>query len=72
MGHKGFDKIIRASRVAPAIESGTVYLPESAHWLNEFEQEVENFPLPEFHDDQVDAMTQYLTRVREPSEIFIG
>lgn len=72
MSPKGFDKIIRASRVAPAIEAGTVYLPESAPWLYDFEQEIENFPLPEFHDDQVDALSQYLSRVREPSEIFIG
>jgi predicted phage terminase large subunit-like protein len=66
------DKTIRAARIAPLIESGMVLIPERAPWLLEFETEIENFPLPEFHDDQVDMVTQYLNRIREPSEVFIG
>jgi predicted phage terminase large subunit-like protein len=68
----GENKSIRMARVAPAIESGTVWLPESAPWLYDYEQEVENFPMQGFHDDQVDMTSQYLARQREPSEIFIG
>ena len=40
-------------------------------WLFDYETELENFPNAE-HDDQVDSTSQFLGRVREPMEIFVG
>lgn len=65
------DKIVRMSNESPTIEAGNIFIPESAPWLFDFEQEVMNFPNAE-NDDQVDAMSQYLGHVRDPSEIFVG
>jgi predicted phage terminase large subunit-like protein len=52
-------KLVRARAIAPLIESGNVYLPRNAYWLNDFLSEVSAFPSGS-HDDQVDAMTQAL------------
>jgi predicted phage terminase large subunit-like protein len=58
------DKIARVARISPMIEAGKVMLPLHAPWLADFEQEVSAFPnVP--HDDQLDAMSQYLNWVRE-------
>jgi len=57
-------KVVRMDTEAPQIEAGNVYLPEVAGWLFDFETEVANFPVGT-HDDQVDAMSQYLKRIRE-------
>nr|WP_306672100.1 phage terminase large subunit [Geothrix sp. SG10] len=54
------DKVVRLLAVSALIESGRVWLPESAPWLMDFEAEVMAFPNGR-HDDQVDAMTQALT-----------
>jgi len=56
-------KVVRASVESPSIEAGLVWLPESAPWLHDFEQEILNFPNGE-HDDQIDQLTQYLKRTR--------
>ena len=53
------DKIMRAMRITPVIESGNVYLPINASWLADFESELSAFPFSK-HDDQVDSMTQAL------------
>jgi predicted phage terminase large subunit-like protein len=53
------DKATRAAQQSAAVESGRVYLPESASWLGEFERELLGFPNGK-HDDQVDAMVQFL------------
>jgi predicted phage terminase large subunit-like protein len=53
------DKQSRALSCVNLIESGKVWLPESAPWLKNFRAEVCNFPNGK-HDDQVDAMTQHL------------
>ena len=58
------DKLTRMSVESAALEAGRVWLPESAPWLADFEGECTNFPLVT-HDDQVDAMSQYLRWQRE-------
>jgi predicted phage terminase large subunit-like protein len=54
-------KVARANAVSPAIESGNVYLPSKAIWLNEFVEQVSAFPNGK-NDDMVDTMTQALNR----------
>lgn len=53
------DKIVRMSACTAIIESGSVYLPRSAPWLDELESELSAFPLG-VHDDQVDALSQLI------------
>ena len=52
-------KEARAAAVQPAIESGNVYLPDGAPWLDDFVGEFSAFPRGR-HDDQVDCLTQAL------------
>src|SRR5208337_498934 len=54
------DKVSRAHAVSPLVESGRVFLPDSAQWLSDFIDEATAFPTSQ-HDDQVDALTQALT-----------
>jgi predicted phage terminase large subunit-like protein len=49
----------RANAVAPQVESGNVYLPEGAGWLDTFVGELAGFPRAR-HDDCVDSMSQAL------------
>lgn len=53
------DKLEYVNACSPLIESGRVFLPFSAVWLDDFLAECEDFPGGEF-DDQVDAMSKYL------------
>ncbi len=57
------DKVARASAVSPIVESGRVYLPESAAWLADFLDEASSFPAAP-HDDQIDALSQALNYLR--------
>lgn len=59
-------KLARASAVGPQVEAGNVWLPspDDAPWVDEFVQECANFPAGA-HDDQVDAMSQALLRLRQ-------
>ena len=60
------DKLTRISTESPAIESGRVFLPESASWLPEYELELTTCPSsPTF--DQVDMTSQFLKRMRTVS-----
>lgn len=52
----------RVSAVSPYIESGNVFIPDSASWKDDFILECSMFPRGA-HDDQVDAMTQALQRM---------
>jgi len=52
----------RVNAVAPAIESGHVYLPEGAPWLEDYLRQWSEFPAGE-NDDMVDATTQCLSRM---------
>jgi predicted phage terminase large subunit-like protein len=47
------------------IESGFVYIPETASWLAEYLHEMTVFPKGK-HDDQVDSTAQFLDRVKKP------
>lgn len=49
------DKITRAMDAAPLVESGNVYLPESAEWLSDILRETGQFPNSK-HDDTVDPL----------------
>lgn len=60
------DKVTRFAAVSALIEAGRVVLPEQAAWLADFETELFAFPNGT-HDDQVDALTQYLDWVRSCS-----
>lgn len=60
------DKLTRFAGVSAMIEAGRLVLPEQAAWLTDFEQELLAFPATT-HDDQVDALTQYLEWLRESS-----
>ncbi len=57
------DKVTRFAQVTPLIEAGKVALPNYTSWLPEFEAELVGFPHAA-HDDQVDALSQYLNWVR--------
>jgi predicted phage terminase large subunit-like protein len=56
------DKVVRLNAVSPVIQSGNVYLPERAEWLQDFIEEICSFPSVE-HDDQVDSMTMALSQL---------
>lgn len=61
-------KLARASAVAAQIESGNVYLPDPAlvPWVYDFIEECASFPHGS-NDDQVDAMSQALSRLDVPN-----
>lgn len=56
-------KEARLQAVAPAWEAGNVFVPEAAPWTDDFRSELLFFPNAK-HDDQVDAMTQYINKKR--------
>jgi predicted phage terminase large subunit-like protein len=62
-------KEARAHAVSPQIEAGNVYLPDCsiAPWVEGFIEECAAFPNGT-HDDQVDAMSQALNRLRSGGE----
>jgi len=67
------DKIARVYAATPIIEAGKVFLPENAHWLFDYIEELSAFPNTE-HDDQVDSTTQVLSYLKgkiEQEEIVI-
>jgi predicted phage terminase large subunit-like protein len=53
------DKATRMAACSALIETGDVYLPNDADWLQTFRAELLQFP-GGAHDDQVDALSQYL------------
>ena len=57
-------KLARVNAVAPAIESGHVFVPltEKAAWAEDFIDQFTAFPAGA-HDDMVDAATQALSRL---------
>lgn len=64
-------KMARAQAVSPQVEAGNVYLPHPliAPWVDSFLDECAAFPNAS-HDDQVDQMSQVLTRWQTHSGIF--
>ena len=63
------DKLEYVNACSPLIESGRVFLPFSALWLDDFLAECEDFPGGEF-DDQVDVMSKYLNEKKGKSTDF--
>lgn len=57
-------KITRFAAISAMIEAGRLSLPQHAGWLPAFESELLEFPHGR-HDDQVDALTQYLDFLRK-------
>jgi predicted phage terminase large subunit-like protein len=57
-------KAARVAAVSPFIEAGNVHLPAAARapWILDFVEECAGFPTAA-HDDQVDTMTQAITRL---------
>lgn len=55
-------KVARVNAVSPQIESGNVYLPIDAEWVQDFVEECAAFPNGK-HDDSVDSMSQALARL---------
>ena len=55
-------KAARVNAVSPAIESGHVYLPIGAPWIEEYLRQWSEFPAGK-HDDMVDATSQCLNRM---------
>ena len=60
---KGQDKIARLNAVADMYASGHVWFPETS-WASQTVEEILAFPAGE-HDDEVDAMTLALQRIRK-------
>lgn len=61
-------KEARARAITPEVESGNVYLPHPSdpgnEWVADLLSELRNFP-HDAHDDQVDALTQALSGLRD-------
>lgn len=56
-------KVARVNAVAPAIETGHVWLPKGAPWLEDYLKQWSEFPAGK-HDDMVDASTQALSKMQ--------
>jgi len=67
------DKMMRMNAQTARIEAGSIYLPERAHWLDEFRKELLAFPAGR-HNDQIDAFSQGLNHVfnRRRQEVRVG
>ena len=53
------DKLMRLEAQSIKFESGRVYLPSHASWLDEYVREITGFPGSKY-DDQVDSTSQAL------------
>lgn len=64
------DKYTRFLEIEADLDSGYVYLPESAHWLPVFQRECEAFTggKQSEHDDIVDCLTYFLKIARQREE----
>ncbi|BBI98694.1 hypothetical protein FGKAn22_03870 [Ferrigenium kumadai] len=58
-------KIERLEAVLHLLNGGNVLLPNAGNWLSDFFEEMCSFPTSP-HDDQVDALSQYLSWVEDP------
>jgi len=55
-------KVARVNAISPAIETGHVFLPKDAPWLEEYLKEWSEFPNGK-HDDEVDATSQAISNM---------
>ena len=58
------DKITRCAAVSAQFESGCVFIPKNAPWLDELKAELLGFPNTK-NDDQVDSITQALLWIKK-------
>jgi predicted phage terminase large subunit-like protein len=64
------DKITRLRSAIPKIEGGSLFLPKSAPYLDDFVEECLGFPRVK-HDDHVDALSQFLNwRINGDASVF--
>ena len=61
-------KIQRVYAVSSKFESGNVYLPQNARWVESYVYELTVFPAGA-HDDQVDATTQLLSQYKRAARL---
>ena len=54
----------RVYSIAPLLEGGDVFLPKDAAFIPAFRAEYITFPSHSEHDDQLDALSQFLINVR--------
>ncbi len=59
------DKLSRMHAPSAKIEAGHVHVPKHADWLDDFFIEITQFPRSR-HDDQVDALSQFLCWISAP------
>lgn len=67
------DKLRRAFVVTPLFESGKIYVPQSAAWVDGYIEELCSFPAPTGYADLVDSTSQGLTqlvRMKKRMEFF--
>ncbi|MBT3625803.1 MAG: phage terminase large subunit [Gammaproteobacteria bacterium] len=62
------EKVVRMSTQSAKIREGRVYIPRKADWLEAFHQELSTFPYGP-HDDQVDALSQFLSWFDERNRV---
>jgi len=65
------DKITRLAAITPMIEAGKLCVPKYAEWYQQFEAEILSFP-ESVNDDQVDALSQFLTWVKWRGQQFVS
>lgn len=58
-------KVMRLYSAQNYFENGLIFFPESAHWLEDLVNELTSFPNVK-HDDQVDAISQFVQWVKGP------
>jgi predicted phage terminase large subunit-like protein len=64
------DKQTRLRSAIPKIEAGSLFVPKSAPWLDDFLSECLGFPNVK-HDDQIDALSQFLNwRTNREGSVF--
>jgi predicted phage terminase large subunit-like protein len=61
------DKVIRMETQTGALEAKRVFVPKSAPWLADFQDEVTKFPKAKY-DDQVDSLSQFLKWTTRPRD----
>ena len=65
------DKLTRVMDVVSYIDSGYVYIPESAPWVSDFTRECDSFTADDTHahDDQIDPMVDAITDLLGPGRV---
>jgi predicted phage terminase large subunit-like protein len=58
------DKVMRMMAQTPLIESGRVFIPDRASWLDAYLHELQVFPKGRY-DDQVDSTSQALEFIKD-------